>query len=77
MIKSLLFCLFFSLALTSVAQQRSELKWKNVETLKFDFPLEDYTSDSIFFFHSFLKRTTNEGPVTESPSFSFSDQAKP
>jgi hypothetical protein len=77
MIKSLLFCLFFSLALTSVAQQRHELKWKNIETLKFDFPKEDYTSDSIFFFHSLLKRKTNEGHLAESPSLSFSDHAKP
>ena len=49
MIKPSLLCMFFLLALTSVAQQRYELKWKNVETLEFDFPKEDYTSDSIFF----------------------------
>jgi hypothetical protein len=77
MVKSSLLCLFFLLALTSVAQQRHGLEWKNIETLEFDFPKEDYTSDSIFFFHSLLKRTTNEGPLAESPSFSFSDHAKP
>jgi len=77
MIKCSLFCLFFLLAMTSVAQQRSELKWKNVDTLKFDFPKEDYTSDSIFFFHSLLKKNANEVPLGDAPSFSFSDHAKP
>lgn len=66
--------MFFLLALTSVAQQRYELKWKNIETLEFDFPKEDYTSDSIFFYHSLLKRTANEGSTH---SFSFPDHAKP
>ena len=54
--------MFFLLALTSVAQQRHELKWKNIETLEFDFPKENYTNDSIFFYHSLLKRKANEGP---------------
>jgi len=69
--------MFFLLALTSVAQERPELKWKNIETLEFDFPKEDYTSDSIFFYHSLLKRTANEAPIGEAPSFSFPDHAKP
>ena len=77
MIKSSLLCLFFLLALTSVAQQRYELKWKNIETLEFDFPKEDYTNDSIFFYHSLLKRNVNEGPLDEAPSFSFPDHARP
>ena len=69
--------MFFLLALTSFAQQRYELKWKNIETLEFDFPKEDYRNDSIFFYHSLLKRTANEGPLAEVPSFSFPDHAKP
>jgi len=69
--------MFFLLALTSVAQQRYELKWKNVETLEFDFPKEDYTSDSIFFYHSLLKRKANAGSLAEARSFSFPDHAKP
>ena len=69
--------MFFLLTLTSVAQERPELKWKNIETLEFDFPKEDYTSDSIFFYHSLLKRTANEAPIGEAPSFSFPDHAKP
>ena len=77
MIKSSLLCLFFLLALTSVAQQRHELKWKNIETIEFDFPKEDYTSDSIFFYHSLLKRKANKEPLNEASSFSFSDHAKP
>ena len=77
MIKSLLLSMFFLLALTSVAQQRHELTWKNVETLEFDFPKEDYTSDSIFFYHSLLKRTAKEEPLGKAPSFSFPDHAKP
>ena len=77
MIKSSLLCLFFLLALTSLAQQRHELQWKNIETLEFDFPKEDYTSDSIFIYLSLLKRTTIEGPLEETPNFSFPDHAKP
>jgi len=69
--------MFFLLALSSLAQQRHDLKWKDVETLEFDFPEEDYTSDSIFFYHSLLKRTANEGPAGEASSFSFPDHAKP
>ncbi len=69
--------MFFLLALTSVAQQRHELTWKNVETLEFDFPKEDYTSDSIFFYHSLLKRTAKEEPLGKAPSFSFPHHAKP
>ena len=77
MIKSSLLCLFFLLALTSVAQQRYELKWKNIETLEFDFPKEDYTNDSIFIYHSLLKRAAIEAPLAKAPSFSFPDHAKP
>ena len=77
MIKSSLLCMFFLLALTSVAQQQHELNWKNIETLEFDFPKEDYTSDSIFFYHALLKRTENTEPSAEAPSFSFTDHAKP
>ena len=77
MIRSSLLCLFFLLTLSSVAQQRHELKWKNVETLEFDFAKDDYTSDSIFFFHSLLERNANEGASAEAPSFSFSDHVKP
>jgi hypothetical protein len=77
MIRSSLLYMFFLLALTSVAQHRHELKWKNIETLEFDFPKEDYTSDSIFFYHSLLKKTANEGSLDEAPSFSFIDHAKP
>ena len=77
MIKSSLLCLFFLFALTSLAQQRYELKWKNIETLEFDFPKEDYSSDSIFFYHALLKRTTNKVPIDEGLSFSFPDHAKP
>jgi hypothetical protein len=69
--------MFFLFALTTVAQQRHELDWKNIETLEFDIPKEDYTSDSIFFYHSLLKRTANKGPLGEAPSFSFPDHAKP
>ena len=69
--------MFFLLALTSVAQQRHVLQWKNIETLEFDFPKEDYTSDSIFFYHSLLKRTAHEEPLGKAPSFSFPDHAKP
>lgn len=69
--------MFFLLTLTSLAQQRYELKWKNIETLEFDFPKEEYSSDSIFFYHALLKRTANKEPLDEAPSFSFPDQAKP
>jgi len=69
--------MFFLLALTSVAQQRHELKWKNIETLEFDYPNEAYSIDSIFFYHALLKRTANSEPLTEAPSFSFPDHAKP
>ena len=69
--------MFFLLALTSVAQQRYELKWKHIETLEFDFPIKDYSSDSIFFYHSLLKRTANEEPLAEATPFSFPDHAKP
>jgi hypothetical protein len=69
--------MFFLLALTSVGQQRYELKWKNIDSLEFDFPKEDYSSDSIFFYHSLLKRTANEGSLAEAPSFSFPDHAQP
>jgi len=69
--------MFFLLALTSVAQQRYELKWKKIETLEFDFTKEDYRSDSIFFYHSLLKRTANEGTSTIAPSSTFIDHAKP
>lgn len=77
MIRSSLLCLFFLLALTSVAQQRHELQWKNIETLEFDAPKEDYTSESIFFFHSLLNRAECEEPVAGTSSLSFSDHAKP
>lgn len=77
MIKSSLLFMFLLLALTSVAQQRHELQWKNIETLEFDFPKEDYTSESIFFYHSLLKRTANEEPLGKASSFSFPEHAKP
>jgi len=69
--------MFFLLALTSVAQQRHELEWKNIETLKFDYPNEAYSSDSIFFYHALLKRTAHEEPLAKASSFSFPDHAKP
>ena len=69
--------MFFLLALTSLAQERNELKWKNIETLEFDFPKENYTNDTIFFYHSLLKRKANKDPLGEAPSFSFPDHAKP
>ena len=69
--------MFLFLALTSVGQQRHELKWKNVETIEFDFPKEDYTSDSIFFYHALLKRTEKAEPLAAAASFSFTDHAKP
>ena len=69
--------MFFLFAMTSVAQQRHELKWKNIETLEFDFPSEDYTSDSIFFYHALLKRTADGGSLVDIPSCSFTDHAKP
>jgi hypothetical protein len=69
--------MFFLLALTSLAQQRYELKWKNIETLEFDFQKKDYSNDSIFFYHALLKRTANKGPLDEAPFFSFPDHARP
>lgn len=69
-----MFCL---LALASVAQDRDKLKWKSIETLEFDFPKEDYTSDSIFFYHALLERNENTAPSAVAPSFSFPDHAKP
>ena len=69
--------MFFLLALTSVAQQRYELKMKNIETLDFDFSAKDYTSDSIYFYHCLLKKSGIAEPLCEVPSFSFSDHAKP
>jgi len=69
--------MFFLLAFTSVAQQRHELKWKNIETLEFDYPKEAYSSDSIFFYHALLKRAANAEPLAEAQAFSFSDHAKP
>ena len=77
MIRSSLFCMFFVLALTSIAQERNELKWKNCETLEFDFPKEDFKSETIFFFHSLLRRNANGEPSAETSSFSFEEQAKP
>lgn len=69
--------IFLFLVLTSVAQQRQELKWKNIETIEFDFPKEEYSSDSIFFYHALLERTKNGETLAEAPSFSFSEHAKP
>ncbi len=77
MIKSSLFYFFVLFTLTSFTQERNELKWQNSESLEFDFPKEAYTSETIFFFHSLLKRTATEEPSAESPSFSFSEHAKP
>ena len=77
MIRFSLLFMFLLLGLSSVAQERHELKWKVIETLEFDFPKETYTSDSIFFYHSLLKRKALDGPVAEASSFSFPDHAKP
>ena len=77
MIKSSLIYFFVLFTLTSIAQERNELKWENSESLEFDFPKEAYTSETIFFYHSLLKRTAAEEPIAESPSFSFSKHAKP
>lgn len=77
MIRSSLFCMFFLLALTSIAQQRYELKLENIETLEFDFSKEDYSCDSIFFYHCLLKKKTKEKALDEVSSFSFTEHAKP
>ena len=77
MIKYLLLCILFFLALTSIAQDRHELNWKNCETLEFDYPKDAYSSETIFFFHSLLKRNANGEPVAETPSISFSEHVKP
>ncbi|WKK65721.1 hypothetical protein [Lutimonas zeaxanthinifaciens] len=77
MIRFSFFSLFFLFSLTSFSQQRQELQWKNIETIEFDFPKEDYTSDSIFFYHALLERSVNDSLLTQTPPFSFTDHAKP
>lgn len=69
--------MFLLFSLTTVSQQRYELKWKPVNTLAFDIPKEQYSSDSIFFYHSLLKKSVAENHSAENPSFSFEEQAKP
>lgn len=77
MTKSILLCNLFLLALTSFAQQRYDLEWKNIETLTFDVPKAHYSSDSIYFYHSLLERTAIDEHPDQAPSFSFAYQAKP
>ncbi|MGI9530528.1 hypothetical protein [Lutimonas sp.] len=69
--------MFFLSALTSVAQQRQKLNWKPIESLEFDFSKEEYSSDSIFFYHALLKRSASDEQPSEGSSFSFQKHAKP
>ncbi|UCE92947.1 MAG: hypothetical protein JSV73_08980 [Flavobacteriaceae bacterium] len=69
--------MFFLLALTSVAQQRYELNLRSIKTLEFDLVKDDYTHDSIYFYHCLLKKSANEESIDEVSSFSFTDHAKP
>jgi hypothetical protein len=59
----------------AVAQQRHELQWKQFDTLAFDARLEDYSTESIFFYHAFVKNGVKEN--SHSGDFSFAAHAKP
>lgn len=75
MIRSLLPFICFLISLTAVAQQQQELQWKQFESLEFGSRLEDYSTDSIFFYHAFVKNDANDSSPTG--NFSFSDHARP
>ncbi len=69
--------MFFLLILTSSDQHRPELKWKNINSLVFDIPLKQYTTDSIYFYHSLIMRTAAIEQEAEEPAFSFPIHAQP
>ena len=75
MVRSIMPFLFFLLSLVSVAQQVHELEWKHFETPAFDAELEDYSTDSIFFYHALVKNGEEEN--APGGHFSFSEHAKP
>lgn len=77
MIRISLLCMFLLLVLTSEAQMRSDLTWKNTGSLIFDIATEDYSTDSIYFYHAFMRRSLHEETMIKDSTFSFSEHAKP
>ncbi len=77
MIKTSLLYLFFLLVLTSADQHRTELKWKNINSLVFDLPQKQYTTDNIYFYHALLMRTADAEQVVGESTFSFPIHAQP
>ena len=75
MARSSLQILFLLCSLFSVAQKGHELQWKNYESLAFDARLEDYSTDSILFYHAFVKNGADEN--TKSGNFCFQNHARP
>lgn len=69
--------MFFLLILTSSDQHRPELKWKNIDSLVFDLPQKQYTTDSIYFYHNLTMRTAAIEQEAEEPTFSFPIHAQP
>ena len=67
--------IFLLFSLMSVAQHGHDLEWKHFDSLEFDTRLEDYSSDSIFFYHAFIKNAVDDD--IQSGNFSFPDHAKP
>lgn len=56
---------------------RRDLTWKNSDSLLFDIAPNEYSSDSIWFFHAFMKRSIQEEAMVKDSSFNFSVHAKP
>ena len=77
MFKTSLLYMFFLLVLTSADQHRPALNWKNIDSLVFDVPQKQYTTDSIYFFHALLLRTADVERVAGGSTFSFPIHAQP
>jgi hypothetical protein len=77
MFKTSLLYLFFLLVLTSSDQDRTGLTWKYIDSLAFDLPQEQYTTDSIYFFHALLMREADDEGVAADTTFSFPIDAQP
>ena len=77
MIKTLVSITFFFIVLAAGAQQRTELKWKKINSLSFDVPETQYTTDSICFYHALLTRKNHHQPEEDEQAFSFPIHAKP
>ena len=75
--KSTIFCFLYLLLFQVEDQPAHEFHWKEMKVLGFNLPKEEYKSDSIYFFHTFLKKEDVLNPALKESSFHFTEHAKP